>query len=149
MSTMMRLRSVAIVSSISALLLASLPSLRADLYPKKAIAVSQQTQETTINLSANELKQPQTLSIRSSQSLTQMTGEIKVNGKSIKKLSRNFTQINLAPSLKLGKNIVVLSGRYSPVNTSINVEFITPNNHVSQQVAGSGSIKQVLVIKVQ
>ncbi|NJM76168.1 MAG: hypothetical protein HC852_10710 [Acaryochloridaceae cyanobacterium RU_4_10] len=100
---MMRLRSVAIVSSISALLLASLPSLRLDLYPKKAIAVSQQTQETTINLSAKDLKQPQTLSIRSSQSLTQMTGEIKVNGKSIKKLSRNFTQINLAPILKSGK----------------------------------------------
>jgi hypothetical protein len=146
---MMHLKSVAIAASISVLLLVDLSSLRLDFYPEKAIAISQQTQETTINLDADELKQPQTLSISSSQSLTQMTGDIKVNGRSIKKLSRNSTQINLAPSLKLGKNIVVISGRYSPTNTSVKFEFVTPNNHVSQQVAGSGYIKQVLVIKVQ
>jgi hypothetical protein len=149
MSRMMRLRSVAIASSISVLLLAGLSSSRLDFYPEKAIAISKQTQETTINLDSNELKQPQMLSISSSQTLTQMTGDIKVNGKSIKKLSRNSTQINLAPSLKLGKNIVVVSGRYSPANISVKFEFITPNNHVSQQVAGSGYINQILVIKVQ
>jgi hypothetical protein len=146
---MMRLKSVAIAASVSVLLLVDLSSLKLDFYPEKAIAISQQTQETTINLNANELKQPQTLSISSSQTLTQMTGDIKVNGKSIKKLSRNATQINLAPSLKLGKNIVVISGRYSPAHTSVKFEFVTPNNHVSQQVAGSGYINQVLVIKVQ
>jgi hypothetical protein len=146
---MMRLRSVAIAASVSVLLLVDLSSLKLDFYLEKAIAISQQTQETTINLNADELKQPQTLSISSSQSLTQITGDIKVNGKSIKKLSRNSTQINLAPSLKPGKNIVVVSGRYSPANTSIKFEFVTPNSHVSQQVTGSGYIKQVLVIKVQ
>jgi hypothetical protein len=149
MSRMMRLRSVAIASSISVLLLVGLSSSRLDFYSEKAIAISQQTQETTINLDSNALKQPQTLSISSSQPLTQMTGDIKVNGKSIKKLSRNSTQINLAPSLKLGKNIVVVSGRYSPANISVKFEFITPNSHVSQQVAGSGYINQTLVIKVQ
>lgn len=149
MSRMMRLRSVAIAASVSVLLLVDLSSLKLDFYPEKAIAISQQTQETTINLDANELRQSQTLSISSSQSLTQMTGDIKVNGKSIKKLSRNSTQTNLAPSLRLGKNIVVISGRYSPANASVKFEFITPNNHVSQQVAGSGYLKQVLVIKVQ
>jgi hypothetical protein len=149
MNRMMRLRSVAIASSISVLLLVDLSSLRLDFYSKKAIAISQQTQQTTINLDANELKQPQMLSISSSQALTQITGDIKVNGKSIKKLSRNSTQINLAPSLKLGRNVVVVSGRYSPASTSVKFEFVTPNNRVSQQVAGSGRINQVLVIKVQ
>ncbi len=144
-----RLGSVAIASSACVLLLIELPVWRLDFSPTKAVAISQQTQETSINLSATELRQPHVLSISTSQVPTQITGEIRLNGKLIKKLSRISARINLAPSLKMGKNIVDVSGKYSPANTSVNVEFSGPSTQVSQQMAGNGLIKQVLVIKVE
>lgn len=145
----MRLRSVAIASSISVLFWVGLLPSGLDSYPTKAVAISQQIQKTTINLRAADLKQSHILSVSTSQALTQMAGDIKVNGKRIAKLGRKTTRINLGPSLKLGENIVVVSGQYSPANTSIDLEFISPNKQVSQQMAGSGYLKQVLIIKVQ
>jgi hypothetical protein len=142
-------KSVAIASSVSALLLIELPTWNLNFSLPKAFAVSQQIQQTGINLSATELKQPHILTVSTSQPVTQMTGDIKLNGKSIKKLSRNSTRIDLAPSLKIGKNIVAVSGRYSPASTSVKVEFTGPSNHISQQMGGNGSIDQILVLKVQ
>jgi hypothetical protein len=141
MSRMIRLRSVAIASSISVLLLVDVSPFRLGFYPTKAIAVSQQIQKTTINLRAADLKQSHILSVSTSQALTQMTGDITLNGKRVAKLSRNTTRINLGPSLKLGENVVVVSGKYSPASTS--------GKQVSQQMAGSGYLKQVLIIKVE
>jgi hypothetical protein len=149
MSRMMRLRSIAIASSVSVLLLIDLLPSRLDFYPKNAVAISQQIQKTTINLRVADLKQSHIISVSPSQGLTQMTGDIKLNGKQIAKLSRNTTRINLGPSLKLGENIVVVSGQYSPASTSVNLKLISPSKQVSQQMAGSGYLKQILVIKVQ
>jgi hypothetical protein len=145
----MRLRSVAIASSISVLLLVDLSPFRLGFYPTSAVAVSQQIQKTTINLRAADLKQSHILSVSTSQVLTQMTGDITLNGKRIAKLGRSTTRINLGPSLKLGENVVVVSGQYSPASTSVNLKLISPSKQVSQQMAGSGSLKQVLVIKVE
>jgi hypothetical protein len=142
-------KSIAISTSACALLLIELPTWNLNFSPTKVFAVNKQMQETGINLSATDLKRPHILSVSTSQSVTQITGDIKLNGKPIKKLSRNSTRIDLAPSLKIGKNIVAVSGRYSPASTSINVEFTGPNNHISQQMGGNGTINQVLVIKVQ
>jgi hypothetical protein len=142
-------KSVVIACSVCVLLLIELPKWKLDFSPPKAAAVSQQIQETAINLSATELKQPHILSIGTSQMLTQITGDIKLNDKLIKKLSGTSARINLAPKLKIGNNIIVISGKYSPASASVNVEFTGPHNRVSQQIAGNGSIDQILVIKVQ
>jgi hypothetical protein len=142
-------KSVAIVSSVFMLWLMKLPDWKLNFSSTKAVAVSQQMQETAINLRATELKKPHILSVTSSQSLTQMTGDIKLNGKSIAKLNRTSVRIDLAPSLKLGKNIVTILGKYSPASSSVNIEFIGSSNRISQQMGGSGSIDQTLVIKVQ
>jgi hypothetical protein len=144
-----RLGSVAITSSACILLAIEWPVWNLNFFPIKAVAISQQTQETSINLSAADLRQPYILSISTSQAPTQITGEIRLNGRLIQKLSRTSARINLAPSLKVGKNVVAVSGKYSPANTSVNVEFSGPSTQVSQQMAGNGLIKQTLIIKVE
>jgi hypothetical protein len=143
----MNVRAIAITSSVSIGLLAVLPSI--DFSFAEASSVSRQTQKTAIRLSAAELKQPLMLKIGSAQSLTRVTGEIRVNGQLLKKLSRTATQIDLAPKLKLGKNTVAVSGQYSPATAAIDIEFVSSNNHVSQKMAGSGTINQILAIEIQ
>ncbi|WP_404785149.1 hypothetical protein [Altericista sp. CCNU0014] len=149
MSKAIYLKSIAIASSACVLLSIELPAWKLDFSPTKAVAVSQQMQSTAISLNAAELKQPQILSISTSRALTQVTGGIRLNGRLIKKLGRTPTRINLAPSLKTGKNTIAISGKYSPASSSVNVELIGPNNRVSQQMGGNGSIDQVLVIQVR
>jgi hypothetical protein len=145
----MNVRAIAITSSLSVCLLAVLPVSIINFPFAGASTVSRQTQKTVISLSSTELKHPLILRIGSAQLLTQATGEISINGRLFKKLSRTATRIDLAPYLKLGKNIVAVSGQYSPASAAIDIEFISSNNHVSQKMAGSGTINQILAIEVQ
>ena len=115
----------------------------------QATALSQQLQETRINLSSVDLKQPNFLSINLSESTRYMTGEVRLNGRLIKKLSQNSAQIDLAPALKRGNNRVTVFGKYSPASGSVNLDFSGPHNQISQEMAGSGLIKLVLLIVVQ
>jgi hypothetical protein len=144
----MNVRAIAITSSVSVCLLGVLPS-TLDFPSAGASTVNQQIQKTAIRLSRAELKKPLMLRIGSAQSLMRATGDISVNGKLLKKLSRTATQIDLAPYLKSGKNIVAVSGQYSPANAAIDIEFVSSNSHVSQKMAGSGTINQILAIDVQ
>jgi hypothetical protein len=144
----MNVRAIAITSSVSIVLLAVLPS-ALDFSFAGASTISRQTQKTAIHLSAVELKKPLMLRIGSAQLLTRATGEIRVNGQLLKKLNRSTTQIDLAPKLKLGKNTVAVSGQYSPANAAIDIELVSPNSHVSQKTAGSGTINQILAIEIQ
>jgi hypothetical protein len=145
----MNVRAIAVTTSAFISLLAVSSMLKLNFPLAEASAISQQTQVTAINLGAAELKKSLMLRISSSQSLTRATGDIKVNGRLLKKLSRTSTQLDLAPNLKLGKNIVTVSGQYSPASAAIEVELVSANNHVSQKMAGSGTIKQTLAIEVE
>lgn len=131
------------------LLLTSGQGLKIDYHFTQAAALSQQLRETRINLNSVDLKQPNLLNINLSQSARYMTGEVKLNGKLIKKLSQNSAQVDLAPALKRGSNRVTVFGKYSPANASVSLDFSGPHNQISQQLAGSGLIKLVLVIVVQ
>jgi hypothetical protein len=144
----MNVRAIAVTSSISVCLLSVLPSML-DFPLAGAATVSRQTQKTVISLSTAELKRPLILKIGSAQSLTGATGEVRINGQLLKKLSRTATRIDLASYLRPGKNIVAVSGQYSPETAAVDVEFVSSNNHVSQKMAGSGTINQILVIEVK
>jgi hypothetical protein len=146
MNKVIRFGFVAIVVSTSLVVVS--PTLEL-VSPAKATAVNQQSQKTTISLSRAELKQPNILTVSSSQSLTRLTGGIELNGRLLKKLNPNSTRVDLSPYLKPGKNIVAISGQYSPARTSVDVEFTSSNNHISQQMSGNGRVEQMLVIMVQ
>jgi hypothetical protein len=143
----MNVRAIAITSSVC--LLSILPVVMLDFPFAEASSINRQTQKTVISLSTAELRNPLMLRVNSAQSLTQVTGEIRINGRLFKKLSRIATQVNLAPYLKSGKNIVSVSGQYSPATAAIDIEFVSSNNHVSQRMAGSGTLNQILAIEVR
>lgn len=107
----------------------------------------QQIQETTISLNVADLNEPHILTINSSGS--KLNGEIKLNGKVIETISKKETEIDLSSQLKKGKNIIEISGNYTPNSSLISVEFITPVNELFQEVGGSGEIHQKIIIDVQ
>ena len=108
----------------------------------------EQIQETEISLNASDLKQPHILRITTLTSATKLTGQIKLDGKVIKTLRNNKTQINLSPHLTKGRHKIKISGRYTPANSSVKVEFTGPSTQVNQQTSGSGDMGQTLIIDV-
>ena len=110
---------------------------------------SYQVQETTISLSSEDLFEPHWLRIKSSSSLSYLSGSISCNGRVIKYLGNGTTEVDLSPYLRSGRNNVVVLGRYSPSITMIDVDFDGPNNQVSQSISGSGILNQNIRINVQ
>ena len=111
-----------------------------------SIQIDQQTQETSVNINASDLRQPHFLRINVSQAVTQLRGQIKLDGQLIQTLSNHSTQINLSPYLSRGTHVLKLSGQYFPPDADIQVEFTGPHTQVSQQTSGSGSLDQTLII---
>ena len=110
--------------------------------------VQEQIQETIISLNASELKQPHILSITPLTGTTQLTGQIKLDGRVIENLRNNKIEINLSPYLTTGRHEIEISGNYTPGNSSVKVEFTGPSTQVNQQTSGSGKLVQTLIIDV-
>jgi hypothetical protein len=119
------------------------------LFPNWVFANSHQTkdnkQETTINLTSDDLKQSYLLKINGSNGFK---GNIKLNGKTIKKIVSNFTEIRLSSLLKTGKNILEITGIATSSEATLQVELIGTNTQVTQGSGGNGNIKHILVIYV-
>jgi hypothetical protein len=114
-----------------------------------ASQIKQQTQETSININASDLRAPHFLRVTVSGSVTQLRGQIKLDGQSIQTLSNRSTQIDLSPYLSQGTHVLKLSGQYFPPDAGIAVEFTGPHTQVSQEASGSGSLNQTLIIEVR
>ena len=107
------------------------------------------TQTTVINLSSDELKESYVLKISGSRYNSQLTGNIKLNGLIIAKLTDNSTQINLSPLLNKGKNTVDIIGNYTPITSIFKVELIGVNTQVTQENTGNGNIENTLIVYVE
>ncbi len=103
-------------------------------------------QHSSLNLSAVDLRQPHILSIHTSGS--QLTGEVIVNGKVVKRLTKSREQINLSPLLSVGEHTVKISARYSPTSSSVNVELSGPGTNITQQDSGNGILKYAMDVSV-
>lgn len=110
--------------------------------------VKQQTQETSISLSSDELRKPHYLQVKSLTAASKVTGRIELNGKYIKAIDRS-TQIDLSPWLTPGKHTVKITGQYYPSNAIVEVKFSGTNTQISQQTSGNGYINQTLIIEVR
>ncbi len=108
---------------------------------------SSQTQRTTLNLNAANLNQPHILSINSS--ATQLKGQIVVDGKVVKKLNKNNSQVNLSPYLSMGQHKVEISARYSPPTSGVNIQINGPGTNVTQQNSGEGALNYKIDVNVQ
>jgi hypothetical protein len=103
-------------------------------------------QESAISLSVINLNRPHILSINTSGS--QLQGKITFNGKVIKQIRGKSAYINISPYLSVGKHTVKIFARYSPVSSSINVEFSGPGIDVTQETSGSGVLNYILNVSV-
>jgi len=110
--------------------------------------VQQESQQTRINLSSDSLRKPHILKVSTPTAGEQLTGQIKVDGRVVQSLKNNSTQINLSHLLSQGTHKIEILGNY-PENSSVQVEFSGPNTQVVQQTAGSGTIRQILIVDVE
>ena len=108
---------------------------------------SSQYQRSTLNVDAASLSQPHILSINSS--ATQLRGEILVDGKVVKKLNKNSSEINLSPYLSVGQHNVEITARYSPPTSGVNVQINGPGTNVAQQNSGDGALNYKIDVNVQ
>ncbi|NWF58957.1 MAG: hypothetical protein HXY43_06520 [Fischerella sp.] len=103
-------------------------------------------QKSSLNLSAANLRQPHILRINTSGS--QLSGEITVNGKVVKRLNDNQVEINLSPLLSVGEHIVEISGRYAPASSGVSIELSGPGVSSSQQTSGNGVVNYTLNLSI-
>lgn len=113
--------------------------------------VMQQTQEDYINITIADLKKTNNLSISKTNNLNQgsITGQISINGKKIRDLAGNQTNLNLSPHLKKGENKIEVRGQYSPSNSAIKIAFSGGSTSISQVTSGAGKINYNLIIDVE
>ncbi len=105
------------------------------------------TQHNSFNLNAANLSQPHILSIKTSGN--QLTGQITVNGKLIKRLNKNSENINISPFLSVGEQTVKISARYAPASSSVNVGLSGPGTNVLQQNSGNGILNYTMDVTVR
>ena len=105
------------------------------------------TQHNSFNLNAANLSQPHMLSIKTSGN--QLTGEITVNGKLVKRLNKNSENINISPFLSVGEQTVKISARYAPASSSVNVGLSGPGTNVLQQNSGNGILNYTMDVTVR
>ncbi len=108
---------------------------------------SSSIQRSSLSLSAANLKQPQILKINAQNARLQ--GEIAVNGKVVKRLNNNSSELDLSPYLFVGQQKVEISAQYSPSTAAVNVEVQGSGNNISQQTSGSGTLNYTLDLNVQ
>jgi len=108
---------------------------------------SSQSQRSTLNLNAANLSQPHILSINSS--ATQLRGQIVVDGKVVKKLNKNSSEVNLSPYLSVGQHNVEITARYSPPTSGVNIQINGPGTNVTQQNSGEGALNYKIDVNVQ
>lgn len=106
-----------------------------------------QVQRSTINLFEEDLRDPHYLRINTSSD--SLRGEVQLNNRILSNLNRRNIEIDLAPLLRRGKNIVEIYGENSSANSSITLEFRGPQTRITQRTSGNSDINQILLINVE
>jgi hypothetical protein len=104
-------------------------------------------QRSTLNLQSANLNQPHILKINSTG--TQLQGQITINGKVVKQLNNNQSEINLSPYLSTGQQKIEISANYTPPSAAVNVEVNGSGSNISQQSGGNGSLNYKLDLTIQ
>ena len=103
-------------------------------------------QQAAVNVDSKNLGLPYILNIKISG--TQLTGQVKVNGRIIKQLNSNNNQFNLSSFLSIGKNTIEVLAPYCPSLTFMGVELLGPDIRVVQQTSGTGVLSHTLIVIV-
>ena len=104
-------------------------------------------QQASVNVDSKNLRLPYILSVKISG--TQLTGQVKVNGKVIKELNSNNNEFNLSPYLLISKNTIEILTQDCPSLSFIGVELLGPDTRVVQQASGTGVLRHTLIVIVR
>jgi hypothetical protein len=110
--------------------------------------VAQSMQMSTISLQKEGLKTPCLLSIFPSSDITNLQGQVSLNGKIINRLNTTEKNLDLSSQLKRGSNRLIITGKYFPLDSTISIHLKGLNTEVNQQTGGNGLLNQMLVIQV-
>jgi hypothetical protein len=141
----MNIKQIVNMTFCATILILSMPVFMPNLVFANSHYLKDSKQETTINLNEDDLKENLLLKINTANNFA---GNIKVNGKNIKKIEGNSTEISLLKLLKKGKNIIEINGVDKSIGSTLRVELIGANTQISQESGGSGDIQHILVIYV-
>lgn len=122
--------------------LSPLPQVRAGSFQR-----SFQKQRVGIVLDRDRLQQPLMLTISTKGS--SVTGNIQINGKTIKPLQGERTSLNIAAYLKPGTNNIAVSGSSRSPQGSVHLELSGHGHHISQQTSGNSQFAQNLTVTVR
>lgn len=110
--------------------------------------VAQNTQMTIFNLPREGLNFPFLLLILPSPSIKNLQGQVLLNGKVIEQLNLTGTKLNLSSQLKVGRNQLIITGKYAPVDATVRIHLEGLNTQVDQQTEGNGTLNQTLILEV-
>jgi hypothetical protein len=110
--------------------------------------VAQSMQMSTISLQKEGLKTPCLLSIIPSSTITNLQGQVSLNGKIIDQLDTTGNTLDLSSQLKRGSNRLIITGKYFPSDSTISIHLKGLNTEIHQQTGGNGLLNQMLVIEV-
>jgi len=110
--------------------------------------VAQSMQMSTISLQKEGLKTPCLLSIIPSSTITNLQGQVSLNGKIIDQLDTTGNTLDLSSQLKRGSNRLIITGKYFPLDSTISIHLKGLNTEINQQTRGDGLLNQMLVIEV-
>ena len=141
----MNIKQIVNMTFCAAILTLSMPVFMPNLVFANSHYLKDSKQETTINLTEDDLQEDLLLKINTANNFA---GNIKINGKNIQKIEGNSTEISLLKLLKKGKNIIEINGVDKSIGSTLRVELIGANTQISQESGGSGDIQHILVIYV-
>ena len=141
----MNIKQIAKITFSSAILTLSMIVFMPNLVFANSHYLKDSKQETTINLTKNDLNGDLLLKINTANNFA---GNIKLNGKNIQKIEANSTEIHLLSLLQKGKNILEINSVQKSTGANLQVELTGTNTQISQESGGSGNIQHTLVINV-
>ncbi|OBQ45258.1 MAG: hypothetical protein HEQ12_13500 [Aphanizomenon flos-aquae DEX188] len=141
----MNINQIVNITFCSVILTLSIPVFMPNLVFANSHYLKDSKQETTINLTEDDLQEDLLLKINTANNFA---GNIKINGKNIQKIEGNSTKISIFKLLQKGKNILEINGVQKSTGANLQVELIGTNTQISQESGGSGNIQHTLVINV-
>jgi hypothetical protein len=105
-----------------------------------------QKQSAGIVLDRDRLQQPFTLTVSTEGS--QVTGNIQINGKTIKSLQGQQTSLNIGSYLQPGTNNIIISGSSRAPQGTVRMELSGHGHHMSQRTSGNSRFMQSLTVLV-
>jgi len=110
--------------------------------------VAQSVQMSTISLQKERSKTPCLLSIFSSSAITNLQGQVSLNGKIIDQLDTTENTLDLSSQLKRASNQLIITGKYFPLDSTVSIHLQGFNTKINQQTSGSGLLNQTFVIEI-